>query len=148
MPLALAVAPVLAVGCSLDVQAPEAVLWEGELDAVDESGLSGSIAAISRESTTEVGIEVRGGEAGDRWDWLLARGTCDEPGTPVAGAGAFPVLEAEEDESGPGPEAPVSAEGRTILSTPLDRDREHHATVAAESEPDSLLACGEVRPRG
>lgn len=130
-------------GCSIDVQEPLSTLWEGQLSSVDGSGLSGSVAAVSRADDTEVGIVVNGGEVGDRWVWRLRRGSCDAPGTALGSPEAFPVLEAEEQEGGPEPGLVVEAEARTVLPTTLDRNSDYHATVAAEAAPDSLLACGE-----
>lgn len=130
-------------GCSLDVQAPEPLLWEAELEPIaPEPSLTGSAAAISRESTTEAGIEVRGGEAGERWVWRIREGSCQTPGSNLGDADAYPVLEAE-DISEPGtPGAEVTAADETILTTTLDTDSDYHVTVAAEESPEALLSCG------
>lgn len=146
--LAVAGAGALALllpACSLDVQAPEPLLWEAELEPIGpESSLTGSAAAISRETTTEAGIEVRGGEAGDRWVWRIRRGSCQTPGPDLGPADAYPVLEAE-DVSEPGtPGAEITAADQTILTTTLAADSDYHVTVAAEATPEELLSCGDL----
>lgn len=133
--------------CSLDVQAPEPLLWEAELEPVAPDpapSLSGSAAAISRETTTEAGIEVRGGEAGDRWVWRIREGSCQTPGSDLGGADAYPVLEAEDVSEPDTPGAQITASDETILTTTLDADSDYHVTVAAEETPEELLSCGSL----
>lgn len=141
---ALAVLFGLVPGCSLDVQTPQALLWEADVEpTTDDPGLTGSAAAISRETSTEVGIEVRGGTAGNRWVWRIRRGSCEAPDASLAEADAFPVLEAEDTSEPGAPSEVVVADGETFLSTTLDSNQSYHVTVAAEGVPDELLACGD-----
>lgn len=131
--------------CSLDVQQPQSTLWEGQLSPTGpESTLSGNAAAIVREETTEAGLEVNGGEAGDRWIWRLREGTCDSPGPALASADQYPVLEAEEQTDAVAPGPVVKASGETVLGLTLDSDGAYHVVVAAEEAPDTLLACGDL----
>lgn len=130
--------------CNLDVAPPKQVLWEASLEAVDDSAttLSGSAAAVAREDDTEVGVEVIGGQEGDRWVWRLRRGSCDSPGEPIGSAGAYPVLEAEDDPATPDP-LPV-ATGRILLAESLLSDAAYFVRVAAEDSPDRTLLCGNL----
>lgn len=133
------------LGCSLDVQQPQATLWEGQLQATGEGpNLTGSAAAVSRSSSTEAGIEVTGGEAGDRWTWRLREGTCERPGPVLGSSASYPVLEAAESTDPEAPSPVVTASGETVLSATLDPDGSYHATLAAESDPDVVLACGDL----
>lgn len=131
--------------CSLDVQAPEPLLWEAELEPITpDPSLTGSAAAISRETTTEAGIEVRGGEAGDRWVWRIREGSCQTPGSALGPADAYPVLEAEDVSEPDTPGAVITAADETILTTTLDAEGDYHVTVAAEQTPEELLSCGSL----
>lgn len=133
--------------CSLEVESPQSTLWEGQLQPTGpESSLSGSAAAVSRESSVQVGVEVTGGEAGDRWIWRFREGTCDSPGGTLGSAEQYPVLEAQ-DVSDPGaPDAPqgAAASEQVVLGTTLDTGQSYHAIVAAEDAPETLLACGDL----
>lgn len=143
--LGLSACLLLPIGCSLDVEGPQSTLWEGRLEATGEDpALTGSAAAVSRRTTARVGVEVTGGEVGDRWRWAVREGSCDSPGPLLGSSDAYPVIEAEEETD---PEAPVPvarASGQTTLPTTLDSDREYHATVAADSAPETHLACGDL----
>lgn len=135
----------LLLGCSLDVQQPRSFRWEGSLQPTGEgTSLTGSAAAISRESTTDVGLQVTGGDVGDRWRWSLREGTCDSPGPVVSDPDDYPVIEAAEETDTDAPSPVVRATGETVLATTLDAGGSYHATVAADSAPDVLLACGDL----
>lgn len=134
-------------GCSLDVEEPKQLLWEGQLEAVgDSSDLGGSVAAIARDATTEAGIEVTSSSAsvGDRWIWRLGEGTCQSPGDPIGAAESYPVLEAREDETSPAPGGVVLAEGLAILGETLFQGNDYYVRVAAEDTPDDDLACANL----
>lgn len=132
--------------CSLDVEGPEAILWEAQLSATapeTEPSLTGSAAAIARETRTETGIEVVGGEVGDTWVWRIRRGTCQDPGATVEAVQEYPTLEAENTAQPDAPGDIVAAADETVLDTSLDSGGDYHASVAAEATPGEILACGD-----
>ena len=143
---ALGSAALLLNGCSLDVAEPTQVLWEATLEPLPpEGGLQGTSAAVSREFNTEVGIEVTGGEVGDRWIWRVREGTCGSPGPTVGDPADYPVLEAEEDTDSPAPVPPVGDQAETVLPVSLERGGEYHVSVASmatDTSPSVPLACG------
>lgn len=150
---ALFVLPFLlaAAGCSLDVQEPKQVPWEATLEAVQDSlSLEGSSAAVAKDETTELGIDLRGGQEGQRWVWRLAQGSCSSPAGVIGDADTYPILEAQQEEITPSPGAPpitvIRATGQTLLPESLLEDNDYHVRVAAEDSPDVTLACGNLRP--
>lgn len=143
--LTAALALLLIGGCSLDVQAPESTLWEGELEPTgEEPALRGSVAAVSRETNTEVGVDVTGGDIGDRWVWRLREGSCDAPGEIVGSRDDYPVLVAEDRSEPDQPAATAGAVAQTLLSRTLDPATDYHAMVATEDAPDVPLTCGSL----
>lgn len=111
-------------------------LWEGELVAEDESEtLAGSVAAVSRNGTTEAAIQISGATADAAYPWGIRRGSCEDPGEMVGAEAAYPPVEAD-DMGGGGVE--------TVFSATMSGQDEHHAVLESATGADGVIACAEL----
>jgi len=130
----------LAAACVTDVNPDPVTLWEANLAGGEEHALvSGSVAAISRASSTRAGVSVEGLEEG-AYFWRIVEGDCGAPG-PVLGADAqYPELVVEDGSAAASLETVVS--GATMRS-----GRSYHADVK-DGDNDERIACGNFAQRG
>lgn len=110
--------------------------WQGTLMARGGSHpVTGSIAAVARERTTDVSIRIEGAPAVTPYAWLLRSGSCEQAGERVGGAASYPAL--ETNDSG-------NATATTVLSQSMQPGRAYHAAVLHGSDPQTVVACGEM----
>lgn len=132
----------LALGCANTAPpaGPTVLLaWEGTLAPVfstDPDGqvplITGSIAALVRESGTEVGIGLQEFDDPDlRLDWGLYGGHCDSPGTLLGTPQDYITLSADR------------LEAATVIGEQLAEEGAYHVSVT-DADTGTELACGNL----
>ena len=86
----LLLAPCL-VTCT-DSTAPLYAFWEGTLNPVRPSFVSGRVIAVTQHGKTDIGITMENGEPGLIYGWRVDSGSCQEPGQIQGGPTAYPPL--------------------------------------------------------
>lgn len=126
----------LVLGCTSSTE-PDFFLWEGVLEPVPPSTVSGITAAVSQFGRTEVSVEIRQAPADAVFGWKVNTGTCQSEGTIRGGVGAYPSI--ETDESGVGAED-------AVLSG-LFRSGEAYAVRVYSDQGggvQTVISCGEL----
>jgi hypothetical protein len=121
--------------CSdLTYQAP--VAWQGGLLPRNESGITGSVAAVSQgRRQTEAGIDMDG-PGSSTFGWQINRGTCSNPGAILGGRGAYADITTSS-----------SGEGRiesTFISALMATGEQFHAVIVDKDNRSLILACGDL----
>ena len=130
----------LALGCSSSTE-PDFFLWEGVLQPVPPSTVSGVTAAVSQFGRTEVSVEIRQAQAETLYGWRVNEGTCQAEGTIKAGVGAYPLM--ETDESGIATEdAVISGLLRSGTSFTV------RVYLPQEGGGQTVVACGNLEETG
>lgn len=127
---------VLVVGCigeQLVVDAGPESLWEATLTspigfASELPRVTGQAAVAVMARNSRIGIGVDGADR-DLY-WGIYRDTCDEPGTRLLEANAYPRI----------PEGTTEIE--VTLSLTLDRAEDYHIRLGTDPEIEVLVACG------
>jgi hypothetical protein len=136
---ALAIAALIAgaAGCmSIDYKPQTA--WEAKL--FPEEGLedpSGSVAAVTRRTTTiQAGITIQG-EPNTAYGWEIGRGLCGSAlATRIGVLGSYPDLTTDE-----GGDAEVA---QTFITGTLDQGKTYYAAVVDADDRSVVLACGQL----
>ena len=81
----------LSAACSSATE-PSAYLWEGNLQPVAPSAITGPVAAVAQGGRTRVSIEIRQAVAGQTYAWRLDEGTCPAGGEILGGVALYPSL--------------------------------------------------------
>jgi len=124
-------------GCVSDVTGQETLLWEATIaGSPGQDVVTGSAAAISRASSTEVGISLSGLSEGE-YQWRVREGQCDDPGSSLGSELQYPDFEV----GGP---APATVE--TVANAPMLRGTPYHVEIR-EGASEERRACGNFRPR-
>jgi hypothetical protein len=93
--LLLPILPILVGGCIGPTEAVESLIWEGTLQPVAGAAVpvTGSVAIVSGQFNTQIGIGVEGVDPGTVLQWNVRRGDCDEEGEPLVNLSVFPPIE-------------------------------------------------------
>ena len=122
-------------GCFGPVELVEVVTWEADLlpAAGVEEDITGNVAMVANEFTTQIGIGLSG-EADGRYTWAVHEGSCAAPGSRVGPADAFPPLELGDDGNG---------SASMLLNRRVDPDPAYVAVVRVGTDVSGLpKACG------
>ena len=124
----------LAACSEITYQAP--VAWRGTMLPRNDSGVTGSVAAVSQgRNNTEAGMDVDG-NPGTTYGWQINRGTCASPGPILGGRGAYANVTTN-----------ASGEGTietTFIAALMPRDEQFHAVVVDAQSRTTILACGDL----
>jgi hypothetical protein len=134
-PFAVLLALAALTACSdITYQAP--VAWSGTLLPRNDSGVTGSVAAVSQGRTnTEAGLDVVG-DANTTYGWQINRGTCASPGAILGGRGAYANVTTNNNGDGTVP--------TTFISALMPRDEDFHAVIVDSQNRSLILACGDM----
>lgn len=119
---------------------PTVTLWEGSLNPIPPSQVTGNLAAISQFGGTEASIGMREGESGITYAWRIVSGTCQAPGEVQGHPSQYPPL--YPDESGEASED-VRLAGKFKTGSRF-ATRVFRTLEGGELE---LVACGELHER-
>jgi hypothetical protein len=129
----LALAALAACG-DITYQAP--VAWSGTLLPRNESGITGSVAAVSQgRSNTEAGIDVVGAD-NTVYGWQINQGTCSSPGPILGGRGAYANVTTNNNGDGSVPS--------TFISALMPEGEDFHAVIVDAQNRSLILACGDL----
>jgi hypothetical protein len=124
----------LTAGCMDSTEPAETMFWQGSFQPPAQ--LAGGMAMMSEANITIIAVEVEGADEGDRLDWLVRTGSCDDPGNPLAPAGAFPFLLLGEAGR---------AEAQAILYRRVgDADVYAGQVLADAADGGGVLACADL----
>lgn len=131
----------LSVGCLGEqtvVNVEPESLWEATLLPTTEGSpglprVSGQAAVAVLSSSSRIGIVVEGGEGNLYWG--IHRETCDEPGSLLLNASAYPVI----------PDGTTEIEVGLPLT--LDTSAAYHLRIAVDPSMETLVACGNFEVR-
>ena len=135
--LAPVLAAVVATASCGSVTEPTLTRWEGSLEPVLPSTVSGRVAAVSQFGRTRTSIQIERGEEGVTYLWHLALGDCPGSGGIRGGVAVYPQL--IPGETG-------TASGETTLSSELPSGSAFVARVS-RSTPDGtdpVVACADL----
>jgi hypothetical protein len=128
-------------GCFSPAEPLPTILWQGSLEPVGGGTLflSGSVAMVANDASTQIGIGVDLLDAGVTVNWVIREGSCTAPGVPVASPDAFPSL--TTSDSG-------RAEVEVRFFQRINTLRDYIAQLStSEGGPPTLLACGSLERR-
>lgn len=122
-------------GCGeITYQAP--VAWRGTMLPRNDSGVTGSVAAVSQgRNNTEAGMDVDGA-ANTTYGWQMNQGTCASPGPILGGRGAYANVTTDSDGEG-------SVES-TFVAALMPRGEKFHAVIVDPQNRTTILACGDL----
>jgi hypothetical protein len=124
----------LAACSDVTYQAP--VAWGGTLLPRNESGVTGSVAAVSQgRSNTEAGIDVVGAD-NTVYGWQINSGTCASPGSILGGRGAYANVTTNSNGDG--------TVASTFISALMPEGGEFHAVIVDAQNRSLILACGDM----
>ncbi|UCC73546.1 MAG: hypothetical protein JSV86_03000 [Gemmatimonadota bacterium] len=129
----------LLAGCTDAVGPPQLTIWEATL--IGTPGypeFTGSAAAISRTTGSEISILIEGLPSGTSYAWRIRRGDCQDPGSIFSSEDAYPDLDV--DESG-------SATTNIFIGRTLAASSTYHVAVLTLDLVPELVACGNLIPR-
>jgi hypothetical protein len=131
----LLLAPLLST-CS-DSSAPIFTFWEGPLEPVRSSFLSGRVVAVTQHGRTDAGITIQDGDPGTTYGWRIDSGTCDQQGAIQGGTAVYPPLL---------PSQGGSASAETTISALFRSGKQFSARVflSGEGGSDEVVACGDL----
>jgi hypothetical protein len=127
-----------ATACDDDPTEPiDAVEWTAELAGAGEYADVEGLAAVTSTATSfDAAIEIAGAEADAVFAWLIAEGTCAEPGDRVGAADRYPELEVEQDGT---------AAAEADVTAALDEEGDYIVSVVDESgAEDVTVACSAI----
>jgi len=99
---ALLLLPILVGGCIGPTDPVEPLIWEGSLQPVGDASvfITGSVAIVSGQFNTQIGIGVEGVDPGTVLQWNVRRGNCSAEGEPLANLALFPPFEVDATGEG------------------------------------------------
>ena len=110
--------------------------WNGTLNAVGGSGVTGTASGTSANDMTHVSVAVSGAQAGARLPWHVHEGKCGDASPPIVGpASAYPPLV-------------VGANGRATaqahLNLELNEAKSYIVNVhASPTNLGTIVSCGD-----
>ncbi len=124
-------------GCS-SVTQPLFTRWEGNLEPVFPSAVSGQAAAVSQFDRTQASIQIERGEVGVTYRWHIESGDCQGNGQIQGGVAVYPQL--VPNEAG-------TAGGEATLSTVFEPASVLAARVfrVLEGGLEQVVACADLR---
>lgn len=128
----LALSALAACG-DITYQAP--VAWNGTLLPRNDSGVTGTVAAVSQgRRNTEAGLDVVG-DANTTYGWQINEGTCSAPGPILGGRGAYANVTTNNNGDG--------TVEFTFISALMPSGSQFHAVIL-NSQRTVILACGDM----
>ncbi|UCC84103.1 MAG: hypothetical protein JSW46_04005 [Gemmatimonadota bacterium] len=129
----------LVTACTDAAGPPEQTIWEATLIGTPEyPEFTGSAAAISRASGSEISIQVEGLPSGTSYAWRIRRGDCQDPGSVFSSEDSYPDLDV--GESG-------SATTNTFIGRSLTVSSTYNVAVLTSDLVPELVACGSLVAR-
>lgn len=124
-------------GCG-SITEPLVTRWEGNLEPIFPSAVSGQVAAVSQFDRTQASIQIERGEVGVTYRWHIESGDCQGNGQIQGGVAVYPQLV---------PNEVGTAGGETTLSTVFEPKSVFAARVfrVLEGESEQVVACGDLR---
>jgi hypothetical protein len=137
--LGVVLAMVLLAGCIDPVEPLPVLGWQGQLEPTGTSDLvlSGSVAMVANQFSTQVGIGVTAGPENTAFRWVVRAGSCQTPGSPLASEDLFPILEL--DDAGRGRAEFVLNQRISVTGT---------FTAQVLSTSGQVVACGNLTRPG
>lgn len=133
--LALFLLPLLFGACVGPTEQVESLIWEGSLQPVGDVSVlvTGSVAMVSGQFNTQIGIGVEGGDPGSVLQWNVRRGDCGEEGEPLVNLSVFPAIDVGNTGEG---------SSNVVLSGRVSNSQSFAARVSLSAAAASPVACG------
>jgi hypothetical protein len=110
--------------------------WDGNLAAVNNSGVRGSARAQSAGLATGAALTIAGATAGAQHPWHIHRGVCGDGGPIVGNATDYPVLTVGADGN---------ASATATIRVALNENESYYVNVhRSPTDLGTIVSCGPI----